>query len=116
MNRTDRQSECDLQGQIKQYQEGLEAILEKYVKLQKKFEMMKDLELNLRYEIYQLKQQLNHHKIYHSIHHEDKNYHMYLHFGPLLDNLRVTLNRSLDQNDQQYILDSCIHHSDFIHR
>src|SRR5690625_6604330 len=116
MNQMDRQNVCDLQGEVKKYQEGFAVISEKYKKLQKKFEMMKDLELNLRYEIYQLKQQLIHHKIYHSIHHEDKNYHMFLHFGPLLDNLRVTLNRSLDQNDQQYILDSRIHHSEFIHR
>lgn len=51
------QKEVDLHSLIQEYRQELHTQIEKYLTLQKKFEAMKKLELNLRYEIYQLKQQ-----------------------------------------------------------
>src|SRR5699024_6382450 len=104
MNQGNEEKETDLQDQIAPYKEEFDEISEKYLNLQKKYEMMKILELNLRYEIYELKQQLNKSQPNENINHNHKEQPMNLKYiSILLEHMLDLLNRTLDQehNDEK---------------
>src|SRR5690625_3889596 len=106
----------DLRKQIEHYREDLDILSKKYFDLQKKFEMMKALELNLRHEIFQLKQQLNDRKTDNNIFHQYKEQQMYLKYiSILIEDLNDLFNQTIYPSDELR-LDHKVENSENLHR